>query len=166
MLLRARKFHASCVMFPILLFSTCCHLSRFFPLGNNTIRLPKWPHNYHLLFSSSCPFLPLSLFSSPPSLSCCLCKAHKHRRSVRKAGSEAHSLASPPSASSSPVLYPTVRSPPPPPLTSFLPPSSTLLSPCLLSPSLCLVAPLIHYISTPLLRPPLTPPSFFLVHNM
>lgn len=26
---------------------------------------------------------------------------------------------------------------------------------------LCLVAPLIHYISTPLLLPPLTPPSFF-----
>lgn len=47
----------------------------------------------------------------------------------------------------------------------------TLFSPVLLSfflpQPLCLVAPLIHYISTPLLHPPTpTPPSFFLVHNM
>lgn len=48
-----------------------------------------------IISSSAAPaFSPSIPHSSLPSLSRCLCSAYKHRRSVRKAGGEAHSLAS------------------------------------------------------------------------
>lgn len=72
--------------------------------------------------SSAAPAFPPSIpHSSPPSLSRCLCSAYKHRRSVRKAGSEAHSLASLPL--------------PPPLLLSTLQHALLSLLPCLLSSS-------------------------------
>lgn len=98
-----------------------------------------WPHKHHLAF-----------FNLHPSFAAC----------VRRRGTDGawEKLAhSPPLSTLQHSL-----------LSSLLPSSLSLLIPSFLSPPLCLVAPLIHYISTPLLRPPHTPSPifFFLVHNM
>lgn len=145
----------------ILFFSfTCCHLSSSLPFRKQYLhtaravsRLPPSPLRQRVI--SLCLY---PSFLSLPSPSRSLRQAYEHRRSVKKLA--VRHIPSLPSPWSPPLLlfHPTACSPLHLPFPS-LPPSPILLS--LLLPPLCLVAPLIHYISSPLLRPLLTPSSFF-----
>lgn len=144
----------------ILFFSfTCCHLSSCLPFRKQYLhtaravsRLPPSPLRQRVI--SLCLY---PSFLSLPSPSRSLRQAYEHRRSVKKLA--VRHIPSLPSPWSPPLLlfHPTACSPLHLPFPS-LPPSPILLS--LLLPPLCL-APLIHYISSPLLRPLLTPSSFF-----
>lgn len=149
-------------------FTCICPPANIFPLpslqGNNTVILSDWPCDYHLLFSSARLFSLYPLFPSSISLALPLfgVRAQTERekklavRHIPLLPSLCLHLSSllPYNALSSPSRPPSFLSPPryfPHVLLAFLSPPFPL----------CLVAPLIHYISTPLLLPPLTPPPYF-----
>lgn len=149
-------------------FTCICPPAAIFPLpslqGNNTVILSDWPRDYHLLFSSARLFSLYPLFPSSISLALPLFGVRAQTEREKKLAVRHIPLL--PSLClhlSSLLPYNALSSPSRPP--SFLSPPRYFphVLPAFLSPPfpLCLVAPLIHYISTPLLLPPLTPPPYF-----
>lgn len=158
---------------PYLLFSqffTCWSPSRSLPSGKDSFRLSDWPRNYHLLFSSPCLFSLCPSFLSSISLALPLLgvQAQTEREKSWQWGTFP---CFPPSASTSPPLYPTARSPLPLCffLSSFLPLHYFALSSSPFSRHLSLSASLLplSIIFPPLCSALLSLPLlFFLVHNM
>lgn len=153
-----------------------CHLSCRMPARNNTFGLPEWPRGYHLFLNSAGLFFPpfFNLFLSSISLTqprlCVQAQTECEKKLALK-----HIPLLPSPGHLSPSIHYS--------MCSFSLPVAPSFSPCLFlphyfpqpsspfshhfSPSLARCTPYpLYFQPSALLRLPLTPPSFFLVHNM